>query len=51
MLKWQKLSLLRNKQKALIIMYKTLHDLAPDYLQCLFTQCHIIKDVWVIDQV
>ena len=28
------------KQKALI-MYKTLNELAPDYLQCLFTQRHV----------
>ena len=39
MLKWE-LSFRRKKQKALI-MYKTLNDLAPDYLQCLFTQRHI----------
>ena len=37
MLKWEKLSLRRKKQKALI-MYKTLNELAPDYLQCLSTQ-------------
>ena len=36
MLKWEKVSLRLEKQKALI-MYKTLSDLAPDYLQCLFT--------------
>ena len=42
MRKWEKLSLRRKKQKALI-MYKTLNDLAPDYLQCLFTQ-RDIKD-------
>ena len=40
MLKWEKLSLRRKKQKALI-MYKTLNKLAPDYLQCLFTQRHV----------
>ena len=40
MLKWDKLSLRRKKQKALI-MYKTLNELAPDYLQCLFTQRHV----------
>ena len=39
MLKWE-LSFRRKKQKALI-MYKTLNDLAPDYLSCLFTQHHI----------
>ena len=38
--KWEKLSLRRKKQKALI-MYKTLNELAPDYLQCLFTQRHV----------
>ena len=40
MLKWEKLSLRRKQQKALI-MYKTLNELAPDYLQCLFTQRHV----------
>ena len=40
MLKWEKLSLRCKKQKALI-MYKTLKELAPDYLQCLFTQHHV----------
>ena len=40
MLKWEKLSLQRKQQKALI-MYKTLNELAPDYLQCLFTQRHV----------
>ena len=40
MLKWEKLSLRRKKQKALI-MYKTLNELAPEYLQCLFTQRHV----------
>ena len=40
MLKWEKLSLGRKKQKALIT-YKTLNELAPDYLQCLFTQRHV----------
>ena len=39
-LKWEKLSLRRKKEKALI-MYKTLNELAPEYLQCLFTQRHI----------
>ena len=38
-LKWEKLSLRRKKQKALI-MYKTIHDLAPEYLQRLFSQRH-----------
>ena len=37
MLKWEKLSLLRKNQKSLI-MYKTLNELAPDYLQRIFTQ-------------
>ena len=40
MLKWAKLSLRRKKQKALI-MYKTLNELAPEYLQCLFTQRNV----------
>ena len=40
MLKWEKLSLRRKKQKALI-MYKTLNEVAPDYLQLLFTQRHV----------
>ena len=40
MLKWEKLSLRRKKQKALI-MYKALNKLALDYLQCLFTQRHV----------
>jgi len=40
MLKWEKLSLRRKKQKALIL-YKTLNELAPDYLQCLVTQRHV----------
>ena len=39
-LKWEKLSLRRKKQKALI-MYKTLNEIAPEYLQCLFTQRHV----------
>ena len=39
-LKWEKLSLRRKKQKALI-MYKTLNELAPEYLQCLFTLRHV----------
>ena len=39
-LRWEKLSLRRKKQKALI-MYKTLNDLAPDYLQCLFTERYV----------
>ena len=40
MIQWEKLSLRRKKQKALI-MYKTLNELAPYYLQCLFTQRHV----------
>ena len=40
MLKWEKLSLRRRKQKALIT-YKTLNELNPDYLQWLFTQSHV----------
>ena len=43
MLKSEKLSLRRKKQKALT-MYKTLNELAPDYLQCLFTQRHVVND-------
>ena len=39
-LKWEKLSLRRKKQKALI-MYKTLNELGPEYLQCPFTQRHV----------
>ena len=45
MLNWEKLSLRRKKQKALI-MFKTLHDLSPDCLQCLFTQ-RDIKDYYI----
>ena len=41
-LKWEKLSLRRKKQKALI-MYKTLNELAPEYLQCLSYQEMRIK--------
>ena len=40
MLKWEKLSLRRKQQKA-FIMYKTLNELAPDYLQCIFAQRHV----------
>ena len=38
-LSWERLSLRRKKQKALM-MYKTMNDLAPDYLQSLFSQHH-----------
>ena len=38
-LSWERLSLRRKKQKALM-MYKTMHDLAPKYLQSLFSQRH-----------
>ncbi|XP_068675405.1 uncharacterized protein [Montipora foliosa] len=38
-LSWERLSLRRKKQKALM-MYKTMNDLAPDYLQSLFSQRH-----------
>ena len=38
-LSWERLSLRRKKQKALM-MYKTIHDLAPKYLQSLFSQRH-----------
>ena len=40
MLKWEKLSLRRKNQKT-VIMYKTLNEPAPDYLQCLFIQHHV----------
>ena len=42
MLKWEKLSL-RSKQQKALIMYKTLNELAPDYLKCiwLFTKRHV----------
>ena len=33
--KWEKLSLRRKKA---LVMYKTIHDLAPEYLQRLFSQ-------------
>ena len=36
---WERLSLRRKKQKALM-MYKTMNDLAPEYLQSLFSQRH-----------
>ena len=38
-LKWEKLSIRRQKQKALI-MYKTMRKLAQEYLQRLFIQRH-----------
>ena len=38
-LSWERLSLRRKKQKALT-MYKTMNDLAPEYLQSLFSQRH-----------
>ena len=38
-LSWERLSLRRKKQKALM-MYKTMNDLAPEYLQSLFSQHH-----------
>ena len=40
MLKWEKLPL-RHKQQKALIMYKTLNELSPEYLQCLFTQRHV----------
>ena len=40
MLKWEKLSRRRKEQKALI-MYKTLNELTPGHLQCLFAQRHV----------
>ena len=38
-LDWERLSHRRKKQKALM-MYKTMNDLAPEYLQSLFSQRH-----------
>ena len=38
-LSWERLSLRRKKQKA-VMMYKTMNDLAPEYLQSLFSQRH-----------
>ena len=38
-LDWERVSLRRKKQKALM-MYKTMNDLASEYLQSLFSQCH-----------
>ena len=38
-LDWESLSLRRKKQKALMI-YKNMNDLAPEYLQSLFSQRH-----------
>ena len=38
-LSWERLSLRRKKQKALM-MYKTMNDLAPEYLHSLFSQRH-----------
>ena len=38
--KKKRLDMISKKQKALI-MYKTLNELAPEYLQCLFTQRHV----------
>ena len=38
-LDWERLSFRRKKQKALM-MYKTMNDLAPEYLQSLFSQRH-----------
>ena len=38
-LSWERLSLRGKKQKALM-MYKTMNDLAPEYLQSLFSQRH-----------
>ena len=38
-LSWERLSFRRKKQKALM-MYKTMNDLAPEYLQSLFSQRH-----------
>ena len=40
-LKWEKLSLRRKKKQKALIMYKTLNEIAPEYLQCLFTKRHV----------
>ena len=46
---WESLSLRRKKQKALM-MYKNMNDLAPEYLQILFSQRHsaynLLKKLW-----
>ena len=34
-------NLVVKKKKKVLIMYKTLNELAPEYLQCLFTQSHV----------
>ena len=48
-LDWESLSLRRKKQKALM-MYKNMNDLAPEYLQILFSQRHsaynLLKKLW-----
>ena len=43
-LDWERLSLRREKQEALM-MYKTMNDLAPEYLQSLFSQRHSANDL------
>ena len=43
-LSWERLSLRRKKQKALM-MYKTMNDLAPEYLQSLFSQRHSVYNL------
>lgn len=42
-LDWERLSLRREKQKALM-MYKIINNLAPEYLQSLFSQHHSVYD-------
>lgn len=42
-LDWERLSLRREKQKA-IMMYKIINNLAPEYLQSLFSQHHSVYD-------
>ena len=43
-LSWERLSFRRKKQKALM-MYKTINDLAPEYLQSLFSQRHFADNL------
>ena len=43
-LSWERLSLRRKKQKALM-MHKAMNDLAPEYLQSLFSQRHSIYNL------
>ena len=43
-LSWERLSLRRKKEKALM-MYKTMNDLAREYLQSLFSQRHSVYNL------